>query len=58
MSSQNCGITCYPSEITSYPSMHTHLHANQLDPLFNCFFIHASVELWMCYEIIRPNFDI
>ena len=40
MSSQNNGITSYPSGITSYLTMHTHLHANQLNK-----------ELWVCHEL-------
>ena len=40
---QNNGIISYSSGITSYPTMHAHLHANRLNKLFN-----ASVGTMNC----------
>ena len=45
ISSQN---SSYPSGITSYPTIHTHLHANQLNKGFN-----ASVGIMNCGCVMR-----
>ena len=43
ISSKDSGIISYSSGLTSYPTMHTHLHANQRNKGFN-----ASVGTMNC----------